>query len=246
MAQSPDTIMNGKMTSKVATTATTWDAKTLRRLFLQACIYTDTHSGKDKPLRFIQYLARCLSGLTGNEVCGNLLAAMSLSRKTLRFGLPIRLQRQIENCWQNEKDSVNKWTTLTEVGSFLIYCWVDHLCFAQKIGLLKLNAVRSDYLDRFAEFFWLTEVIPVGIREARTYLTGGGAMVGSAEWQARRRKALILLVKFLFDLQNSIYFMMPAAYRNQRKNKALAGFLGIMTSAISIKMGWPSDKCLTA
>mmetsp|Transcript_26688 Transcript_26688/g.60771 ORF Transcript_26688/g.60771 Transcript_26688/m.60771 type:complete len:246 (-) Transcript_26688:90-827(-) len=208
----------------------------LRQFWLRAVIFQDTLAGRDKTMRFVQYLARCLSGVTGIEVFGNLLRTLALSRKTLRFGRQLRWAKDMERCWLNEKDAFNRNTTIVEMGSYWIYCCVDHACFAQRIGLLRLTPKRSDYLDRFAEFFWLTEVIPVLAREARALLTSDSS--------ERKEKAKILLVKAFCDLACSIYFLQPAAWRDRRKHKAWCGFLGAITSAISIRANWPTNMCL--
>merc|ERR1740138_45466 len=146
-------------------------------------------------MRLVQYSARCLSGITNRAVFASLLASLALARKTLRFGRQLKWGKDMRDCYVNEKDDFNRVTTLLELGSYFVYCFVDHACFAQRIGLLPLTPLRSDYLDRFAEFFWLTECVPMMFREARAWLSGGGLEPGSTAWRARRERARLLFLK---------------------------------------------------
>uniref|UniRef100_A0A7S2QCG1 Uncharacterized protein n=1 Tax=Zooxanthella nutricula TaxID=1333877 RepID=A0A7S2QCG1_9DINO len=220
------------------------DAHALQRWWLQAVLFQDTLVGRDKTMRLVQYTARCLSGLTGSEVWHELLVKLALARKTLRFGRQLRWVKDMRECLLYEKDALNRITTLVEQGSYIIYCCVDHATFAQRIKLLPLAPRRSDVLDRFAEFFWLTECIPAIVREVRAYQTGNGAKEGSQPWLERRAKAKLLLLKLFCDLPCSIYFMQRASWRNRRAHKAWCGFLGVVASAVSIHMNWPRTAAL--
>jgi len=195
-------------------------------------------------MRLVQYGSRCMSGITGNVVFANLLYALAVSRKTLRFGRQLKYWKDICDWWCKQCDSFDRITTIAELGSYFVYCFVDHMCFAQRIGLLRLDPKKSDKLDRFAEFWWLTEVVPVIARESRALKTGGGEQQGSKAWHERRRKAFLLLLKSACDLPCSIYFLQVAQWRNRPRNKAWCGLLGVIASIVSLHMNWPRHKCL--
>mmetsp|Transcript_5938 Transcript_5938/g.14207 ORF Transcript_5938/g.14207 Transcript_5938/m.14207 type:complete len:289 (+) Transcript_5938:98-964(+) len=220
----------------------------LRRLWLQVCIVQDGTTGRDKLARFVQYLSRFLNGATGVEVFANLNASLSLARKITRFARPLKWARDMELCWRHTEDKLDKVTTLVELGSYFIYCCVDHCCFAQRIGFIPWGPgssdIRTDRLDRFAELFWLTEVVPVFVREIRAYSTGGGAERDSQAWRERRRVATLRLMKAACDFPCSIYFLWSFARRNKREHKVWCGILGAIASCISLHTLWPSDKSL--
>merc|ERR1719389_1344289 len=111
-----------------------------------------------------------LAGLTGRDIFSNLLRMLALSRKTLRFYKPVKAVKKIEDiCSDCNLDEVDKNLTVVEVASDAIYAAIDHVTFVQRIGGMPwLSAEGVDRLDRFLEFFWLTEILPVIWREART------------------------------------------------------------------------------
>mmetsp|Transcript_19988 Transcript_19988/g.49887 ORF Transcript_19988/g.49887 Transcript_19988/m.49887 type:complete len:244 (+) Transcript_19988:72-803(+) len=220
---------------------TSVDAKTLQRLWFQAVVFQDTLVGRDKSIRFFQYVARLLSGITNMQVFANLLSALALSRKTLRFGRQLKLAKNIRECYLGEQDSMNRITTILEDGSFIIYCFMDHVCFTERIKLLKLSPRRSEMLDRFTEVFWITEAAPALLREIRAYVSGGGADVGSAQWQERRDRAKLLILKLSCDLACAFYCVQRSSWRNRRQHKVWCGVLGAIASAVSIKMNWPRE-----
>lgn len=213
----------------------TLSLKDLRRLWLQSIVLSDTQVGRDKGMRFWQYLARMLSGLSGSQVSMNLCSTLALGRKTIRFWKPVKLVKQMEDCLASRADSVDKTLTLTEYGSFFVYCLIDHCAFAQRIGLLKLSPESSDRLDRFEECWWFTEALALFLRERRA--------LGSDD-PRRRREAKLLVVKAFLDIWCAVYFILPAAKRNLRIHKSWAGLFGAIASLISLHMAWPRDKCL--
>jgi len=223
--------------------------KTLRQVWLQVCILQDTTVGRDKCMRLFQYIGRFLNGVTGVETFANLTASIALARKMTRFARPLKWARDMELCWLYTKDKLDRATTLMELGSYFVYCIVDHFCFAQRIGVIPWGPGKSDrrtdLLDRFAEVFWLTEVLPVFVREIRAYLTGGGAEPQSEAWRERRQVATLRLVKAACDFPCSIYCMWSFARRDMRFHKVWVGFLGAIASLISLYTLWPQEKCLT-
>jgi len=144
----------------------------LRDLWLQSIVLSDTHIGRDKSTRAFQYLARMLFGITDKEVFGNLLRTLALSRKTLRFWKPVKAVKRIEDLYADPaRDQLDKNLTALEIGSDAVYAAIDHVTFLQRIGALKwMSPKQVDNLDRFLEFFWATEVVPVLWRETRNLL----------------------------------------------------------------------------
>mmetsp|Transcript_1064 Transcript_1064/g.2745 ORF Transcript_1064/g.2745 Transcript_1064/m.2745 type:complete len:229 (+) Transcript_1064:72-758(+) len=213
-------------------------------LWLKAVLFQDTLVGRDKCMRFAQYCARCLSGLIDSSVAQQVLVNLAMARKALRFGRQVRWAHDMREVYLNERDPFNLVTTLLEMGSFLVYCCIDHACFAQRVNLLPLGPKKTDLLDRFAEVFWVTEVVPALMREVRAYFNGGGAKENSQAWIDRRARAKLLIFKLLCDLPCSYYFVQPLAWRNKRVHKAWCGALGAAASAVSIQMTWPRSVSL--
>jgi hypothetical protein len=57
---------------------------------------------------------------------------------------------------------------------------------------------------------------------------------------AKRRLNLILLFKAIMcDLPVALYFLFPAAVKNRGRNRACAGFCGLIASLISLHLNWP-------
>lgn len=234
----------------------------LRDLWLQSIILSDTHIGRDKSARAFQYLARMLFGITDQEVFGNLLRALALSRKTLRFWKPVKAIKRIEDLYADPaRDQLDKHLTALEIGSDGVYAAIDHVTFLQRIGALKwMSPKQVDNLDRFLEFFWATEAVPVILRESRNLLRFGAqatiaqetdaksnedtrlAVVNRktlAELVADKKQSRILLFKAICDFLCSIYFMQPLNFKNKRIHKTWCGLLGLITSLISLKLNWP-------
>lgn len=147
-------------------------ARTWRDLWVESVLLSNTLVGRDKSMRAWQYLARMFSGLTDWEIFANLMRALSVSRKALRFYKPVKVAKAIEDVLRDpDLDPTDKALTLAEVGSDGVYALCDHVAFLQRIGGLNwLSPRQVDNLDRFIEFFWLTEVLPVICRELRTFL----------------------------------------------------------------------------
>eukprot|EP00931_Biecheleriopsis_adriatica_P078995 TRINITY_DN52411_c0_g1_i1.p1 TRINITY_DN52411_c0_g1~~TRINITY_DN52411_c0_g1_i1.p1 ORF type:complete len:247 (+),score=64.58 TRINITY_DN52411_c0_g1_i1:127-867(+) len=230
----------------------------MRELWLESIVFSDTLIARDKTARAFQYTARMLFGITDFEFFGNLLRALSLSRKTLRFYKPVKAAKRIEDTMADPSlDALEKKLTVVEIGSDGLYAAIDHITFLQRIGALKWMRPKAvDMLDRVLEFFWFTEIVPVIWRESRTLLR---LQRQSAELDAKqsedrkkeslmcldakRRKALILLFKAaVCDLPCSFYFMQPLSFKNKRVHKAWCGLLGLLASLISIQQNWPRKK----
>merc|ERR1712007_8490 len=203
--------------------------------------------------RAFQYAARMLFGLTGRDFFGNLLRALALSRKTLRFYKPVKALKRIEDISRDPAlDLVERRLTVMEVGSDAIYATIDHVAFLQRIGGMPWMSERQvDMLDRFLEFFWLTEVLPVIWREIRKLLrlrANSAAMdakpIQDAVTAEAKRKAIITLVKAAAcDLPCAFYFLQPYAIKQRRVHKTWCGLLGFLASLISIHQNWPRESC---
>jgi len=104
-----------------------------------------------------------MGGITDKEVFGNLLRTLALSRKTLRFWKPVKAVKRIEDLYADPaRDQLDKNLTALEIGSDAVYAAIDHVTFLQRIGALKwMRPKQVDNLDRFLEFFWATECVPV-------------------------------------------------------------------------------------
>jgi hypothetical protein len=158
---------------------------------------SNTLVGRDKSMRFWQYLARMLSGLTGRELFARILYTMSVSRKTLRFWKPVKAAKAIDDVLRDSNlGKVEKVLTVSEVGNDGVYALVDHVCFAQRVGALPwLDPTQVDFLARFVEVVWLNETLSVICRELYTFLrsrSGAAPLaptVDGGKSSARRRSA---------------------------------------------------------
>lgn len=229
-------------------------AKDLRQLWLQSLLVSDTYIGREKSMRAFQYCARMLFGLTDREIFGSLLRTLALSRKTLRFYKPVKAVKRIEDIRKDPAiDGLDKTLTVIEVGSDAIYAAIDHITFVQRIGGLSwMKPKQVDNLDRFLEFFWLTEVLPVIFRELRKYVRLNAPMEPNGlapkdaalrVAEARKTNLLLLIKAAMCDFPCTIYFMSPAAFKSKRVHKSWCGFLGVVASLISLHLNWPRGKC---
>lgn len=151
----------------------------LYSFWVESVMLSNTLVGRDKSMRFWQYMFRMLSGLTGREFFAKLLYTMSVSRKTLKFYKPVKVAKALEDVVNDPKlDTVDKTLTVCEVGNDGMYALVDHVVFFQRMGGMPwLSPLQVDYLDRFEELFWFGEIVSVICRELRTFLRlrGGAA-----------------------------------------------------------------------
>lgn len=229
------------------------ESSSLRKVLAESITLSNTLIGRDKSIRFWQYLARMLSGLTGREFFAKLLATLAISRKTLRFYKPIKAAKTVDDLLKQPcQDYTARALTLSEVINDGIYAGVDNIAFFQRIGAFPwMNAKQIDNLDRFIEIFWFNEILSVFCREVRSFSqlrTSGSDRDASSEkllsvdksaW--KRKLNLILIVKALVDMPCALYFLQPAAFRNEGRNKAWCGFLGMIASLMSLHVNWPSQ-----
>jgi len=217
--------------------------------------FMETAYGRDRSLRFFQYLGRCLSGVTHFPVFQSLSSTMALSRKGLRFFGPIKAAKALCDLYDDKNvPTLEKNLTLTAILSDAIYRLFDHVAFMERIKLLKLTPERSDLLDRFIEIFWLTEVIPMIFREAFAYfnlrmdqekMKEAGTSVSDLfhELAERKKKVAISLFKVLFcDLPCIIFVLNGRDFKTNRKNKVWCGFLGAIASLIGCYQNWPESR----
>eukprot|EP00747_Dinoflagellata_sp_TGD_P041860 gnl/TRDRNA2_/TRDRNA2_141719_c2_seq1.p1 gnl/TRDRNA2_/TRDRNA2_141719_c2~~gnl/TRDRNA2_/TRDRNA2_141719_c2_seq1.p1 ORF type:complete len:278 (-),score=55.42 gnl/TRDRNA2_/TRDRNA2_141719_c2_seq1:242-1075(-) len=157
---------------------------TLRDLWVDSVMLSNTLVGRDKSMRAWQYFFRFLFGLTGNDLFGNACKTMAVSRKTLRFYKPVKVAKAIDDVLRDPNmDETERKLTLVEVFSDGFYALMDHFAFLQRIGGLNwMTPKQVDNLDRFIECFWFTEVVPVICRELRTYF------ILRAEESGRRKR----------------------------------------------------------
>eukprot|EP00746_Dinoflagellata_sp_MGD_P153684 gnl/MRDRNA2_/MRDRNA2_84393_c0_seq1.p1 gnl/MRDRNA2_/MRDRNA2_84393_c0~~gnl/MRDRNA2_/MRDRNA2_84393_c0_seq1.p1 ORF type:complete len:329 (+),score=50.87 gnl/MRDRNA2_/MRDRNA2_84393_c0_seq1:135-1121(+) len=210
---------------------------TLRNLWMKTIILSDTQLGRDKSARFLQYCGRMISGLTGSTGVPWLLCMnLALMRRCLRFWKPVKLAKQIEDTAHDENMAkLDKVLTLTEFSSFLVYCLMDHLRFAQNCSLLKLSPERYDILDRLTETLWVCETVPALTRETLALFRSNGSV-------AKRTLARKWVLKLLCDLFCAVHFTWPIGRRNQRIHKIWVGLLGAVASLMSLHIAWPSDS----
>lgn len=216
---------------------TRWSKEKLRCFWMKTIIVSDTQLGRDKSARFFQYLGRMVSGCTGStgipwQLCLNL----ALMRRCLRFWKPVKLGKQIEDTIKDqEMPMLSKFLTVAEFSSFLMYCLMDHVRFAQNCLLLKLTPERFDLLDRCTEMFWVCETVPALMRESMV-------LFGRNRSSAERRLSRKWVVKLVCDLFVAVYFTWPMRSRNKRVHKIWSGLLGAFASLLSLHIAWPDDK----
>lgn len=214
-----------------------WSKKKLRLIWMKTIIMCDTQLGRDKSARFFQYFCRMVSGLIGsNGVAWQICVNLASFRRCLRFWKPVKLAKQIEDTMNNkEMRQVDKVLTVTEFGSFIFYCLLDHLRFAQAVTLLKLKAESYDLLERFIESWWIAETVPALMRETLV-------LFHRDKSDEQRKLAAKWILKLTCDLFSAIYFTWPLSKRNERKHKIWCGLLGSIASLLSLHIAWPSDK----
>lgn len=142
-----------------------------RLLWIESLALSNTLTGRDKSMRFWQYLFRFLKALTGHEIFHNARNTLSISRKTLRFYGEVRMLKNIEDTLHdNSLDTIDRTLTICEHGSNFVYICLDHIAFLERIGGLKfLTPKQVENFDRFIECFWGSEALAVLCRELRTY-----------------------------------------------------------------------------
>lgn len=225
--------------------------KILHDFWMRSIEFFDTAYGRDRSLRFFQYLGRFLHGLVPIDVFASLSSTMALARKPLRFYGPVKSIKTVcDLIDQNALGSVEKGLTMAAAISDGVYRLADHVAFFERIKLLKLSPLSSDRLDRFIELFWLTEVIPMICRESRTYFylrVEERALPEDAHeerklLEEKKKKVLLSLFKVLIcDLPCIVFVMNPLEFKQKRIHKIWCGLLGAMASIIGIKQNWPTS-----
>jgi hypothetical protein len=110
--------------------------------------------GRDKSIRVLQYLTRGLNdGFKGTELAERaqkLSGALAMTRKVLRFGLPIGITLNlIRRGWG---DVVRSAADL----SLLLYFLTDHLLYFYKVGVVK-SPSWAGKVDLWNNLFWIAD-----------------------------------------------------------------------------------------
>ncbi|CAD7952969.1 unnamed protein product [Amoebophrya sp. A25] len=246
----------------------------LHLLIKDAIAFSQNETGREKTFRFWQYFGRFLFGVFRYQPFMALAGFMSMTRKSMRWFTPIRMFSEmceiadkIKTSYNNV-DSCNSTTsnpnssvsaadaifhqrrhdvlTLIGVSQDWVYRLLDHVAFFERMKVLRMSESAADWLDRIIEFFWLTEIVPLAVRDALSYRkvssemnacsTSSSAFTTLAE-QARHLRLNLIRLLFL-DLPCAIYFMLPPAFRNQRLNQTWAGGLGSLACLFGCYSQW--------
>jgi len=131
----------------------------------KAVNFLATTRGRDKLFRTLQYFCRMLSGLLRTRLASTadrsskLSASMGITRKVLRFGLPLDLMLQIIRRYQAGGNQGLGWVRSLSQFFGALYFLSDHILYAYKIGLMVERPKSSivSATDVFNNLVWLLE-----------------------------------------------------------------------------------------
>jgi len=142
------------------------------RILEDSAPLTNTHSGREKMARFLQYFLTYLAKATQdkNEVeksralekmAAKMLiikANMSLTRKVMRFGMQIPIALNIAKRFEQHKKEPVKYIylqTLADIFGALFFCF-DHPMYFVNTGFIKnWTDKRKQLISWLCEIWWL-------------------------------------------------------------------------------------------
>jgi len=215
--------------------------------------FLDTHNGRDKVVRTIQYGSRFLTWYLAKHSYSDaskkfvgLENASSMARKLFRLAKSIAHFQTALKTVSEENDVLVKITVVIQQLSLGLWLLYDHVIWAGKLNLIKSD--RMPTYTRRANIFWLIAML-MGIVKS-LYLAQQNQMAISAQLSSKsdavaslRKKHTEIMLEFfrnLFDvpipltaLNQSVGALIPSG---------IVGLFGTGTSLIGIYQAWTKIK----
>jgi len=210
--------------------------------------YLDTHNGRDKICRLLQYGSKFLGWwmLFHNRTdlvkkFASLETSSSMARKVFRLAKSIAFFQTALKAWIGENDVVVKITTVIQnvsLGLWLIY---DHIIWATKLGLITTNVEAH---SRKSNIFWFISMITAIVRNLyllqQTQLLSTGYKQDTNELKRRQNEYLLDLMRNCLDLPIPITALSKTA--NKAIPTGIVGLCGTISSLIGIHQVWSKTK----
>jgi Peroxisomal biogenesis factor 11 (PEX11) len=212
---------------------------------LNKALLSGAASAQDAPTELVQYKHRL-------QTLNNVMGAMGMCRKVLKFGKLFQLYRSIKNT-----TNVSSPTAALQLLSKyvdVVFTSLDHWMWAVKVGFIQPD---KDTLQRYSDlqqWMWFTNMIISTILNIRKFLqarrelstleksTSQSEFEGDDEKASKRRREAIknlsdatrTLFKNSLDIVLCLYLLrkITISYRD-------SGVLGFITSAIGVWEAWP-------
>ncbi len=211
--------------------------------------FLDTHNGRDKIVRTIQYASRFLTWYLAQHNSADaskrfktLEDSASMSRKVFRLAKFIAHFQSASKTFLEESDGVVKLTTVIQQLALALWLLYDHVIWAGKLGLVKTDRLPS--YTRRANIFWLIAMV-MGIAKCSYQLQQSQAVAlrttgtNKAELRKRQFEILLELIRNIFDVP------IPLTALNQRAAlipSGIVGLSGTFTSLIGAYQVWTKIK----
>jgi len=212
--------------------------------------FLETHNGRDKVVRLIQYWSRFFSWylLVNNKpdahkLIANLEAHASMSRKIFRLLKSVAFLQSASKVAVEETDAVVKVTTVVQHLGLAIWLIYDHIIWAGKLGLVQTDLVGH---NRKANIFWLISMVAGAIKSAyllqQTQQKMNAAQKEEALDSLRKRQFeyFIELMRNILDLPIPLHALNKTV--QQHVPTGLVGLSGSITSLIGIYQIWSKTK----
>eukprot|EP00347_Sterkiella_histriomuscorum_P001499 403371800 len=210
----------------------------------------NTQQGREKTCRLLHYFIKFIipilttQGVRFQELIEKLQKlknSMSITRKVLRFGMPLTYAHDIISRFKtHERKGVKMifWRTLQDISKSLYYI-LDHPIYANKLGLIQLNKSRSEDLRYHSNRFWLiSSIIDIMCDVVDLYQIQKDIQIADVRERLRRLYQLhflkmLSILRSVMDIPTALHYM-----GSDRVNGQVAGLTGTVSSIISIYNLW--------
>jgi len=213
--------------------------------------YLDTHNGRDKICRFLQYGSKFLGWwvmLHNNtdlaKKFSSLETSSSMARKVFRLAKSIAFFQTALKSWYTENDVVVKLTTVVQNVSLGLWLVYDHIVWATKLGLIKSNIEEH---SRKSNIFWFISMVTAILRnlyllqQTQQLFASGTHKQDTLESLRKRQSEYLLdLIRNFLDLPIPITALSKKA--SQIVPGGVVGLCGTVTSLIGVHQVWTKTK----
>jgi len=212
--------------------------------------YLETHNGRDKIVRTIQYGSRFLSWYLSQHNAADsakklkvLEDSSSMSRKVFRLAKSLQHFQSAGKTFLAESDGVIKITTVVQQLALALWLLYDHVIWAGKLGLVKTDKMPT--YARRANIFWLVAML-MGIVKSLYQLQQSQGKLLRASGTARAEIKNKQFDDLLELVKNTLDVPIPLTALNQRVATliptGIVGLFGTLTSLIGVYQAWIKVK----
>ncbi|XP_078037824.1 peroxisomal biogenesis factor 11c [Augochlora pura] len=198
--------------------------------------YLETYSGRDKLLKTLSYMAKLATlGTTSKETEKKfkiLSSQLSACRVTLRLldDIPVIHYAMSYGWGKKEPDWLLRLTELLQIGVDIIFCPVEHVCWAAEHKLININVEKWDIASTW---FWIISLHLSLIKSMRKLKKLNNRRTQFAVAKQKNNE-LLTSFRIILDISYAVNYLPPSLLWGGQLKTWQVGALGTLSSLISL------------